>query len=242
MDSVLDPILGSLTSVDLRQVRLVCRGWAALTERITQHREVTRLGWGWREGEPRLARLQCSKQRSVCTVTSLACDEASIVAGLGSSGRVECWDRRTEARQWAVVAHPEGVYGLALGSRVLVTAGEDGCVRVWARETAAALHTARHHSYIVWAARLRLDQLVTASYDCTVAWLSLGVADTGEVAVRLQHSVQGPWEWADALYLDEVRQHTAHCASGHSVKHKMVRKQTVSVNPGAASHWVALVL
>ena len=208
MDSVLDPILGSLTSVDLRQVRLVCRGWAALTERITQHREVTRLGWGWREGEPRLARLQCSKQRSVCTVTSLACDEASIVAGLGSSGRVECWDRRTEARQWAVVAHPEGVYSLALGSRVLVTAGEDGCVRVWARETAAALHTARHHSYIVWAARLRLDQLVTASYDCTVAWLSLGVADTGEVAVRLQHSVQGPWEWADALYLDEVRLHT----------------------------------
>ena len=80
---------------------------------------------------------------------------------------------------------------------------------MWARETAAALHTARHHSYIVWAARLRLDQLVTASYDCTVAWLSLGVADTGEVAVRLQHSVQGPWEWADALYLDEVRLHTA---------------------------------
>ena len=146
MDSVLDPILGHLTSVDLRQVRLVCRGWAALLERITRHREVTMLGWGWREGEPRLGRLQCSKQRSVCTVTSLACDEASIVAGLGSSGRVECWDRRTEARQWAVVAHPEGVYGLALGSRVLVTAGEDGAeddranlpasvrVRVWRPE------------------------------------------------------------------------------------------------------------
>ena len=45
------------------------------------------------EGEPGVVRLQCRKERSVCTVTSLAVDEQSVAAGLGSSGRVELWDR-----------------------------------------------------------------------------------------------------------------------------------------------------
>ena len=31
---------------------------------------------------------QCTKSRSVCTVTSLAVDDRSVAAGLGSSGRV----------------------------------------------------------------------------------------------------------------------------------------------------------
>ena len=32
--------------------------------------------------------IQCKKERSVCTVTSLAVDDTSIAAGLGSSGKV----------------------------------------------------------------------------------------------------------------------------------------------------------
>lgn len=65
MDEVLDLILSQLTSVDLRLARLVSLGWLRTVERLTLHREGGRLGWGWREGEPGLARLQCSKERSV---------------------------------------------------------------------------------------------------------------------------------------------------------------------------------
>ena len=61
---MLDLILSQLTSLDLRQARLVSLGWLLTVERLTLHREGGRLGWGWREGEPGLARLQCSKERS----------------------------------------------------------------------------------------------------------------------------------------------------------------------------------
>ena len=64
LDSVLDLIFSQLTSLDLRQARLVSLGWLSTVERLTLHREGGRLGWGWREGEPGLARLQCSKERS----------------------------------------------------------------------------------------------------------------------------------------------------------------------------------
>ena len=65
MDEVLDLILSYLTSTDLRLARLVSSGWLRTVERLTRHRETGgRLGWGWREGEPGLARLQCSKERS----------------------------------------------------------------------------------------------------------------------------------------------------------------------------------
>ena len=37
--------------------------------------------------------------RSVCTVTAMDCDEVSVAAGLGSSGQLELWDRRTEERK-----------------------------------------------------------------------------------------------------------------------------------------------
>ena len=67
------------------------------------------------------------------------CDEMSVAAGLGSSGQLELWDRRTEARQWRVLGHREGVYSLSLGSRVLVTGGEDHMVRVWARGSGDSL-------------------------------------------------------------------------------------------------------
>ena len=42
--------------------------------------------------------MQCRKERSVCTVSSIAADEKSIVCALGSSGKVELWERRKLAR------------------------------------------------------------------------------------------------------------------------------------------------
>ena len=142
--------------------------------------------------------------RSVCTVTTMACDELSVAAGLGSSGRVEVWDRRTEERQWTVLAHQEGVYSLSLGPRVIVTGGEDSCVRVWARDTGLGLACLEHHTYIVWCVTLSLRSLVTASYDCTVTFCDLRVDLSGpSVTCDIINTIQGPWEWADALYLED---------------------------------------
>ena len=197
-----DSVLGHLTSQDLRQCRLVSRAWLDLVSRVTRHREGGRLGWGWRQGEPGLARLQCQKERSVCTVTSLQLDEELLVAGLGSSGRVEVWDRRENTRLWSVVAHSEGVYSLALGPAVLVTGGEDHTVKVWDRRRGDLLVTLHHHTYIVWSVRLSNNSLVTASYDCSVAFLSLH-QEENSVSCELMETVQGPWEWADGLYLEE---------------------------------------
>lgn len=202
LELVVDSVFGCLTSHDLRHCRLVCRGWAELVSRVTEHREGGRLGWGWRQGEPGLARLQGRKERSVCTVTSLQVDEQLVVAGLGSSGRVEVWDRRENCRLWSVLAHTEGVYSLALGPAVLVTGGEDHAVKVWERRSGQLVHTLQHHTYIVWSVRLSLDQLTTASYDCSVAFLSLQQEEE-ELTCRLVETVQGPWEWADALFLEE---------------------------------------
>ena len=88
MEDIVDQVLGHLSSPDLRMVRLVCAGWLHLVERITTHREIGRLGWGWSKGEPSLGVMQCTRERSVCTVTTMAVDELSIAAGLGSAGKV----------------------------------------------------------------------------------------------------------------------------------------------------------
>ena len=197
-----DCVLGELSSQDLRQCRLVSRRWLDLVSRVTQHRETGRLGWGWRQGEPGLVRLQCEKERSVCTVTSLHLDEELLVAGLGSSGRVEVWDRRENTRLWSVLAHTEGVYCLALGPGILATGGEDHTVKLWDRRTGELLQTLQHHTYIVWSVRLNTNTLITASYDCTVAFLSLQQGENS-VSCQLEERVQGPWEWADALFLEE---------------------------------------
>ena len=142
--------------------------------------------------------------RSVCTVTAMDCDELSVGAGLGSSGRVELWDRRTEVRQWAVMGHQEGVYSLSLGPGVVVTGGEDHCVRVWARASGDSLACLEHHTYIVWSVQLSLTSLVTASYDCTVTFCDLRVeASDLSVTCDILETIQGPWEWADALYLED---------------------------------------
>jgi len=201
MEDIVDQVLGYLSSPDLRMVRLVCAGWLHLVERITTHREIGRLGWGWSKGEPSLGVMQCTRERSVCTVTTMAVDELSIAAGLGSAGKIEVWSRRSLQRELLLAGHKEGVYSVALGRHFLVSGGEDNLVRVWSRKDGEEVAVLDHHTYIVWSVKLWLDQLVTASYDCTVCYLRVG---EGVVwSCQVEEKVQGPWEWADALFLEE---------------------------------------
>ena len=122
--------------------------------------------------------------------------------------QIEVWCRRFLTRQLVLSGHSEGVYSVELGRGVVVSGGEDGVVRVWDREEGVQLAALEHHSYIVWAVRLWTDRLVTASYDCTVVYLRLAeAAGPGEAGgwggAVVEEVVQGPWEWADALYLEE---------------------------------------
>eukprot|EP00092_Neocalanus_flemingeri_P041930 GFUD01045666.1.p1 GENE.GFUD01045666.1~~GFUD01045666.1.p1 ORF type:complete len:420 (-),score=61.86 GFUD01045666.1:156-1415(-) len=201
MEDVVDQILGNLSSPDLRMVRLVCSGWMHLVERITSHREIGRLGWGWSKGEPSLGVMQCHRERSVCTVTAMSVDEHSIAAGLGSYGKIEVWNRRSLQKELLLEGHKEGVYSIALGKTFIFSAGQDSVVRVWSRKNGDEIAVLTHHTYIVWSVKLWLDRLVTASYDCTVCYLKVG--EGSEWSCEIEHSVQGPWEWADALFLEE---------------------------------------
>lgn len=198
LEHVADLVLGLLTASDLRMVRLVSSQWLGVVQRSTAHREAGRLGRGWACGEPKLGVMQCSRERSVCTVTALAVDERSIAAGLGSYGKIEVWNRRSLEKELTLAGHKEGVYTVALGQEVVVSGGEDSMVRVWSRSCGDELLVLSHHTYIVWSVQLCGDQLVTAGYDCTVHCCTLK-----EGACQLVSSVQGPWEWADALFLEE---------------------------------------
>ena len=199
----MDLILNNLTSHDLRHCRLVNWSWSHIINRLILHREGGRLGWGWREGEPQLDRLQCSKERSVVTVTALDCDEDNIAAGLGSCGKVELWSRSSCSKNWSVLAHNEGVYCVTLGRveslSLVISGGEDNTVKLWSRDSGECLKTLDHHTYIVWSVRVSVDHLVTASYDCTVAWVKIGE----DADCDIVDTVQGPWSWADALFIDD---------------------------------------
>ena len=47
---------------------------------------------GWEKGQPLIRQLQCEKQRSVCTISSMSVDEEGICVGLGSSG-AKLWNQ-----------------------------------------------------------------------------------------------------------------------------------------------------
>lgn len=220
LDGVADIVLDQLSAADLRMCRLVSSSWLAIVQSSTIHREAGRLGKGWSSGEPALGVMQCTRERSVCTVTALAVDETGILAALGSSGRIELWDRRSLERQLSFVAHSEGVYSVALGRSILVSGGEDSKVRIWCRKSGEELLVLSHHTYIVWSVQLFGSRLVSASYDCTVVVSTLPgnlvqeittssststnpLKSVTEEEVKQVSTVQGPWEWADALFLEE---------------------------------------
>ena len=85
-------------SLDLKTCELVCRLWQRLVRRLWDHHEFRRVGRGWSGGEPSVETIAVRKERSVCTVTSIATDDTAIACALGSSGKVELWDRRQSRR------------------------------------------------------------------------------------------------------------------------------------------------
>ena len=74
------------------------RLWQRLVRRLWDHHEFKRVGRGWSCGEPTVTTIAVRKERSVCTVTAVATDDAAIACALGSSGKVELWDRRRSSR------------------------------------------------------------------------------------------------------------------------------------------------
>ena len=95
LELVVHQILEYLTLVDLQCCQLVNKEWYYLVERLWEHHEYNRVGKGWSEGNPTSRTLQCEKQRAVCTVSGIAVDESAIAVGLGSSGIIQLWSRRS---------------------------------------------------------------------------------------------------------------------------------------------------
>lgn len=200
-----ESVFHNLRSGDLRAVRLVSSTWLGLVNQLIQHGErgSAYLNHRWKQGEPMVDRMQCTRERSVCTITSLAVDDRSIAAGMGSNGKIEVWNRRTLERDLQLPGHKEGVYSLQFGRYILVSGGEDGTVRIWSRASGTELAALEHHTYIVWCVRLNMNQLVTASYDCTVAFLTIQETETA-FSSEVTQKIQGPWEWADALHVTDA--------------------------------------
>ena len=95
LELVVHQILEYLTLVDLQCCQLVNKEWYYLVERLWEHHEYNRVGKGWSQGTPTSRTLQCEKQRAVCTVSGIAVDESAIIVGLGSSGVIQLWNRRS---------------------------------------------------------------------------------------------------------------------------------------------------
>ena len=69
----------------------------------------------------------------MCTISSLSVDEEGICVGLGSSGDLELWNRRTNERLWRCHAHDDGVYGVDMNPDIVASAGDDSLVKVYKR-------------------------------------------------------------------------------------------------------------
>lgn len=69
------------------------------------------------------------------------------------------------------------------------------------RSNGDLLSTLEHHEYIVWTVKLWLDNLFTASYDCTVANITFKLSGKN-FEVSQFGQIKGPEKWADALAAD----------------------------------------
>lgn len=138
-------------------------------------------------------------------------DEESIVCALGSAGNLELWDRRTQTKQWCQFAHKDGAYTVDMNKEIVVSGGDDGeledeetvgIVKIWRRSDGELIHQLEHHTYIVWCVRLWLNQLVTCSYDLSVALLRFHEENfCAEPDLLCQ--MEGPAEWSDAMSCDQ---------------------------------------
>ena len=64
---LLECIFHNLSSADLRAVRLVSSTWFGLVEQLIQHGELSYLSHRWRQGEPRVERMQVSSRKGEST-------------------------------------------------------------------------------------------------------------------------------------------------------------------------------
>ena len=103
VELVIHKIFENLNLEDLQCCQLVNKEWYYLVERLWEHHEFNRVGKGWLVGTPTSRTLQCEKKRAVCTVSGIAVDESSILVGLGSSGIIQLWSRRTGKKHRSVV-------------------------------------------------------------------------------------------------------------------------------------------
>jgi len=138
----------------------------------------------------------------------LAVDEEGICVGLGSSGDLEFWNRRTNERIWRCHAHDDGVYGVDMNSEIVASAGDDGLVKIFKRSHGDLLAQLDHHEYIVWTVKIWLNTLFTASYDCTVAHIAFNLTENNFEVTALNR-IQGPNKWADAMGSDSTGQFIA---------------------------------
>ena len=70
-------------------------------------------------------------------------------------------------------------------------------VKVLSRADGELLRSLDHHEYIVWCVRIWDDRIFSASYDCSVAVVSLEEGKSDVV-----HRIKGPDSWADAIGCD----------------------------------------
>ena len=126
-------VLENLSALDLKSCALVSSSWNFLVENLFERQQKKSLGQNWDQNLPKSQVLECQKQRSVCTISSLAVDEEGLVCGLGSSGDLELWNRRTNERIWRCHTHDDGIYGVDFNSKIVVSGGDDELVKIYNR-------------------------------------------------------------------------------------------------------------
>ena len=67
-----------------------------------------------------------------------------------------------------------------------------------------------HHEYIVWTVKIWLNTLFTASYDCSVAYITFKMTENkNDFEVTELNRIHGPTQWADAMGSDSTGQFIA---------------------------------
>eukprot|EP00095_Tigriopus_kingsejongensis_P003846 maker-scaffold20_size707684-snap-gene-3.11 protein:Tk03846 transcript:maker-scaffold20_size707684-snap-gene-3.11-mRNA-1 annotation:"f box:wd repeat containing protein 1a" len=165
LGSMAEEILEYLDLHDLKCCQLVCRIWFQVVNGLWHHHEFQRVGPNWANGIPKVSEIQCTKQRSVCTVSSMALDERSLLCGLAGSGIIEfIWslaeavpisgsDQYTHellTPSLTLEGHEDEVNCVKFAHPWVISGSSDTTVRVWSLETAVCVAVLRGHVGKIW--------------------------------------------------------------------------------------------
>ena len=128
LENLILQIFSNLSAVDLKCCQMVNSTWNYFVNLALE-----KLNQKWENDQPSISICQCAKPRSVCTISALSVDEDGLCVGLGSSGDLEFWNRRKLDRIWRTHAHDDGVYGVDMNKTIIVSAGDDGLVKIYLR-------------------------------------------------------------------------------------------------------------